>query len=154
VSRISALAGVAAIALMAGMTAVIPAHAQNRAAEPQFKPRSPAMSDHKPAPGRDMQSNDMRGRSGDTQERTSRSTTANAAEVRGSADVSIETFQEKLRPVGEFVDVRDLGQVWKPRDVNNDWKPYSNGRWIFNQKVGWYFESDEPWAEITYHYGR
>jgi len=101
-----------------------------------------------------MQSNDMRGRSGDTQERTSRSTTANAAEVRGSADVSIETFQEKLRPVGEFVDVRDLGQVWKPRDVNNDWKPYSNGRWIFNQKVGWYFESDEPWAEITYHYGR
>ena len=35
-----------------------------------------------------------------------------------------------------------------------DGRPYSNGRWIFNDKVGWYFDSPEDWAEITYHYGR
>ena len=56
--------------------------------------------------------------------------------------------------MGEQVRIEGLGEVWKPRDIPADWAPYSNGRWIFNQQVGWYFESNEPWAEITYHYGR
>src|SRR5215212_6656721 len=68
--------------------------------------------------------------------------------------VTVEEFREKLTPVGEYVRVEGLGEVWKPRNVADDWQPYSTGRWIFNEKVGWYFESDEPWAEITYHYGR
>jgi hypothetical protein len=68
--------------------------------------------------------------------------------------VSIEQFRETLTPLGEYIQIQGLGEAWKPRDVAADWQPYAVGRWIFNDKVGWYFQSDEPWAEITYHYGR
>ncbi|MFC7398715.1 DUF6600 domain-containing protein [Chelatococcus sp. GCM10030263] len=68
--------------------------------------------------------------------------------------VSADGFFDRLQPYGELVRVDTLGEVWKPADVPADWKPYSNGQWIYNEEVGWYFESKEPWAEITYHYGR
>ena len=71
-----------------------------------------------------------------------------------TSTVTVESFHDRLTPVGDYLRVDGLGEVWKPRQVGADWQPYSNGRWIFNDKVGWYFESDEPWAEITYHYGR
>ena len=58
--------------------------------------------------------------------------------------VSVENFRERLTPVGEYIRVEGLGDVWKPRDVGADWQPYSNGRWIFNDKVGWYFDSMSP----------
>jgi hypothetical protein len=69
-------------------------------------------------------------------------------------EVSADGFFDRLQPYGELVRIDTLGEVWKPADVPQDWKPYSNGQWIYNEEVGWYFESDEPWAEITYHYGR
>src|SRR6478609_5609101 len=98
---------------MAGMPAVMTdAHAQNRAADPQFRPHSPA-SQQRAAPGRDSQASEVRGGA-------SRSATENPGDAGRGVNVSIESFQEKLRPEGEFVDVRDLGRVWKPRDVNND----------------------------------
>lgn len=68
--------------------------------------------------------------------------------------VTIDLLYERVRPQGEFVEIRGLGRAWKPVEVDADWRPYTDGRWIFNERVGWYFESDEPWAEITYHYGR
>jgi len=68
--------------------------------------------------------------------------------------VSVDMLHDKLSSEGEFTRVDRLGQVFRPRGVDRDWKPYSHGRWIFNDRVGWYFESDEPWAEVTYHYGR
>ena len=68
--------------------------------------------------------------------------------------MSVDVLRERLQPKGEFVRVDRIGEVWRPREVAQDWKPYTNGRWIFNEQVGWYFESDEPWAEVTYHYGR
>ena len=43
--------------------------------------------------------------------------------------VSVENFRERLTPVGEYIRVEGLGDVWKPRDVGADWQPYSNGRW-------------------------
>jgi uncharacterized protein DUF6600 len=67
---------------------------------------------------------------------------------------SVSEFRQRLSPMGETVRVQGLGEVWKPRNMAADWRPYSNGRWIFNEKVGWYFDSPEDWAEITYHYGR
>src|SRR5690348_2665538 len=115
------------------MPAVISdAHAQNRAADPHMRPHSP--SQQRTAPGRETPASEVRGG-------PSRPVTENTGDVRGSVNVNIESLQEKVRPEGEFVDVHDLGRVWKPRDVSDDWKPYTNGHWIFNQKVGWYFES-------------
>jgi len=68
--------------------------------------------------------------------------------------VSADNLRERLNNDGQFVRVDRLGEVFRPRGVDRNWRPYSNGHWIFNDRVGWYFESDEPWAEITYHYGR
>ena len=68
--------------------------------------------------------------------------------------VTVETLRDKVEPMGRFVRVAQVGQAWRPADVDRDWKPYTHGRWIYNADVGWYFESDEPWAEVTYHYGR
>jgi hypothetical protein len=79
---------------------------------------------------------------------------AEAQSATAVATVRVEQFRETLAPLGDTVQVQGLGEVWKPRDVAPDWQPYSVGRWIFNEKVGWYFQSDEPWAEITFHYGR
>ena len=82
-----------------------------------------------------------------------------AAAVSGSGGshttrVSVTEFRERLEPQGQFVQVQGLGEAWKPRDVPADWTPYSKGRWIFNQQVGWFWEFDEPWGEIVFHYGR
>src|SRR4051794_12129428 len=82
-----------------------------------------------------------------------------AAAVSGSGGshpggVSVPEFRERLEPQGQFVQVQGLGGAWKPRDVPADWTPYSKGHWIFNQQVGWFWESDEPWGEIVFHYGR
>jgi hypothetical protein len=75
-------------------------------------------------------------------------------ETTTTSQVSVDGFFDRLQPYGELVRIDTLGEVWKPADVPADWKPYSNGQWIYNEQVGWYFESDDPWAEITYHYGR
>ena len=61
----------------------------------------------------------------------------------------IEEFREKLAPLGAWVRMKSFGQIWQPAELAADWKPYTVGRWIFNDQVGWYFASDEPWAEIT-----
>lgn len=79
---------------------------------------------------------------------------AQAQSATQTATVRVEQFRETLTPLGEYVQIQGLGEAWKPRNVAPDWQPYSVGRWIFNDRVGWYFQSDEPWAEITFHYGR
>src|SRR4051794_37028765 len=63
--------------------------------------------------------------------------------VETTTAVSVERFRERLAPLGDYVRVEGLGEVWKPRNVADDWQPYSVGRWIFNDKVGWYFLSEE-----------
>ena len=70
------------------------------------------------------------------------------------AGADLATFQAQLRPLGEFLRIPRLGLGWRPAYVPEDWRPYSVGQWIWNDRVGWYFSSQEPWAEITYHYGR
>ena len=129
-TRISALAGVAAIAIMAGMPAlsISSAQAQNRGADPQVKPHSQSMDPRGPGmgargAGREPQALQPRGaeQSGvATQSSTSRSSASNTVEARGgSLNVSVEQFQETLRPEGECVESRDRGQGWEPRGVDN-----------------------------------
>ncbi len=43
--------------------------------------------------------------------------------------------------------------AWQPAEVGQGWRPYNNGRWVWTDD-GWYWDSDEPWAWATYHYGR
>lgn len=77
-----------------------------------------------------------------------------AAQVKVGVSVTTDDLRGRVAPQGEFVKVETIGEVWRPRGVPADWKPYTRGTWIYNSEVGWYFNSDEPFAEVTYHYGR
>ncbi len=69
-----------------------------------------------------------------------------------AASVDVAMFYDDLAPYGEWVDYQDYGPVWVPSNVGEDWRPYTNGRWVPTSD-GYVFESDEPWAWATYHYG-
>lgn len=62
-------------------------------------------------------------------------------------------FYQPLSPYGQWVTVDGYGQCWRPAQVETGWRPYANGHWE-STDAGWYWESDEPWAWATYHYGR
>lgn len=81
--------------------------------------------------------------------------TANA-DMRLTVGISIghrDDFYEPLRSHGHWVEVRPYGRCWYPAYIANDWRPYTEGHWVWTDG-GWYWESDEPWAWATYHYGR
>jgi len=71
-----------------------------------------------------------------------------------AVNVSFEVFFNDLQPHGSWVHTADYPYVFVPADVGPDWAPYTHGHWIYTERYGWYFESDEPIAAITYHYGR
>jgi len=64
-------------------------------------------------------------------------------------------FQAHLGPYGQWVDVPDIGSAWVPLEANNpEWRPYMDaGHWEFTD-AGWYWQSDYPWGDIAFHYGR
>jgi hypothetical protein len=64
-----------------------------------------------------------------------------------------DDFYAPLSPYGQWVDVGAYGRCWRPAQVEVGWRPYANGHWELTDN-GWYWESDEPWAWATYHYGR
>jgi hypothetical protein len=65
---------------------------------------------------------------------------------------SREDFYEPLEPEGAWIEVGSYGRGWRPHHVDRSWRPYCDGRWVWSD-CGWYWESDEPWAWATYHYG-
>jgi hypothetical protein len=69
------------------------------------------------------------------------------------ADVSIETFEDKLAPHGRWIDTPEYGRVWIPT-VDQDFQPYAtNGRWVVTS-YGNTWVSDYDWGWATFHYGR
>lgn len=74
-----------------------------------------------------------------------------AAQVQ-AAHEDVAMFYEELSPYGNWVDYGDYGPVWYPNRVTENWRPYLDGRWVPTEG-GWVFESTEPWAWATYHYG-
>jgi hypothetical protein len=66
---------------------------------------------------------------------------------------SDDDFYQPLSPYGQWVVVDGYGRCWRPAQVEAGWRPYSNGHWELTD-AGWYWDSDEPWAWATYHYGR
>ncbi len=73
---------------------------------------------------------------------------SDGAYPQGQDVVSVDVFYEQLAPYGRWVNSR-WGNAFQP-NVAPDWRPYTNGRWGENQ----YWISDEPFGEITDHYGR
>jgi hypothetical protein len=69
-------------------------------------------------------------------------------EIRTTAD-----FYEPLAQFGYWIDLPGYGWCWYPASVEQGWRPYSYGHWVWCDE-GWYWDSDEPWAWATYHYGR
>jgi hypothetical protein len=70
--------------------------------------------------------------------------------------VNLSYFQGQLSPYGNWVDVPGQGLCWVPTVQNTvpDWRPYFNdGRWIYTED-GWTWQSDYPWGEYAFHYGR
>ena len=59
-----------------------------------------------------------------------------------------------LEGYGEWVQHPRWGEVWIPAQVPPDWQPYRIGHWVYTDEWGWYWDSEEPFGWITYHYGR
>ena len=72
------------------------------------------------------------------------------------SDITLNYFQDQLRPFGRWVDVPPYGPAWQPTDalVIPGWRPYLNqGYWV-NTDAGFYWHSDAPYGDIVFHYGR
>jgi hypothetical protein len=70
--------------------------------------------------------------------------------------MTLSYFQTQLAPYGQWVDVPGYGQCWVPaaQAAVPDWRPYLNGgHWIYTDE-GWTWQSDYPWGEYAFHYGR
>ena len=70
------------------------------------------------------------------------------------AEISINVFFDRLADSGRWVRNSRHHYVWVPTNVAADWRPYSHGHWVYTDRYGWYFVSDEPFAWAVYHYGR
>jgi hypothetical protein len=68
---------------------------------------------------------------------------------------NMDYFQAHLTPYGQWVAVPDVGSAWIPAEANNpDWRPYMDaGHWEYTD-AGWFWQSDYPWGDIAFHYGR
>jgi hypothetical protein len=62
-------------------------------------------------------------------------------------------FQSQLAPYGNWINVPDYGLCWQPA-VDPGWRPYYDGGHWEDTDAGWYWQSDYPWGDITFHYGR
>jgi hypothetical protein len=66
--------------------------------------------------------------------------------------VNFDYVQGQLSPYGSWVDVPGYGQCWQPT-VESGWRPYYDaGHWVYSD-AGLYWQSDNPWGSIVFHYG-
>ncbi len=65
---------------------------------------------------------------------------------------SFGVFYTHLNSYGSWMQMNDGLVVWRPR-VNHRWTPYTYGNWIWTD-CGWYWNSDEAFGDVVYHYGR
>ena len=79
--------------------------------------------------------------------------TSPSADARGGFGITLGVFYSSLGSHGEWISVDAGVYAWRPMRVAAGWRPYWDGRWIWTDD-GWYWDSDEPWAWATYHYGR
>ncbi|MEQ1860288.1 MAG: DUF6600 domain-containing protein [Chthoniobacteraceae bacterium] len=73
--------------------------------------------------------------------------------ARAEVEVSFDYFYDNLSPYGDWLEVGEYGNCWRPRDVEEDWSPYTDGYWSYTD-AGWTWISYEDFGDIVYHYGR
>jgi hypothetical protein len=62
-------------------------------------------------------------------------------------------FQQQLTPYGTWINVPGYGLCWQPA-VGPGWRPYyDGGHWEYTD-AGYFWQSDYPWGDIAFHYGR
>jgi hypothetical protein len=68
---------------------------------------------------------------------------------------TIDYFQAHLSPYGQWINVPGIGAAWVPAEANNPlWRPYMDaGHWEYTD-AGWFWQSDYPWGDMAFHYGR
>lgn len=69
---------------------------------------------------------------------------------------SFDSFRMQLAPYGTWIEMPGYGLCWRPAEAVAipDWRPYCDrGHWLYTAS-GWYWQSDYPWGEIAFHYGR
>ncbi len=79
--------------------------------------------------------------------------TIGPARAHAGFGITFGVFYSSLGSHGEWISVDAGVYAWRPMRVATGWRPYWNGRWMWTDD-GWYWDSDEPWAWATYHYGR
>ena len=69
---------------------------------------------------------------------------------------TLSAFQAQLSPYGSWMEVPGYGLCWRPLVTVRDplWRPYvDQGCWTYTAE-GWYWQSEYPWGNIAFHYGR
>ncbi|MFO1132903.1 MAG: DUF6600 domain-containing protein [Hyphomicrobiales bacterium] len=74
-------------------------------------------------------------------------------QAEAAVDVSIGVFYDQIAQYGDWVSYRG-GYVFIPGRVGPGWRPYTLGHWVYTNRYGWTWASDEPFGWATYHYGR
>jgi hypothetical protein len=70
-----------------------------------------------------------------------------------SVSFSVGTFYDRLSPYGSWT-FYDGSYVFVPVGLRYGWRPYTVGHWVYTDRYGWLWVSDEPFGWATYHYGR
>jgi len=73
--------------------------------------------------------------------------------VNVGVNVGFDYFYDGLSQYGDWNYHPRWGDVWRPARVGADFRPYFRGYWV-NTEYGMTFRSEEPWGDLTYHYGR
>ncbi|MCK0209181.1 hypothetical protein MWN33_14190 [Starkeya koreensis] len=79
---------------------------------------------------------------------------AQAGPQDAAATMDVNLFYDQLGRFGTWVAHPDYDYVFIPANVGPGWRPYQEGRWVWTEQYGWYWESYEPFGWATYHYGR
>ncbi|HEX3730248.1 MAG TPA: DUF6600 domain-containing protein [Opitutaceae bacterium] len=72
------------------------------------------------------------------------------------ATVDFNYFHNQLAPYGNWIQVAGYGWCWNPQMAMADagWRPYlDGGQWVCTDG-GWFWQSEYPWGDIAFHYGR
>lgn len=69
------------------------------------------------------------------------------------ATPTMDYFRDQLTPYGRWVEAPGAGICWQP-SVTAGWRPYYDGGHWVNTDEGWYWQSEYPWGDIAFHYGR
>ncbi|MFN4140857.1 DUF6600 domain-containing protein [Aestuariivirga sp.] len=74
-------------------------------------------------------------------------------QAEAAVSISFSVFYDELSAHGSWVNYNDA-YVFIPANVGSDWRPYTLGHWVYTDRYGWTWVSDEAFGWATYHYGR